>query len=288
VARVTDFFDAVFGDLFGLGRKRAAGQDLRYTLELSFAEAALGCEKSISFDRTEDCRQCSGTGAEGGAAGLVSCSRCQGQGFTRQGTGWLSAKRDCLACGGSGEVPRVRCKGCSGTGLVEREREYTVRIPAGSLGGTTQRVPGEGSPGRRGGPAGDLFVIVRVKSHPFYRQEGEVLVCEVPVSMTEAALGAEIEVPLLDGRVRMRVPPGTQSGAVFRIRNKGLPKGGVRGDAHVRVIVEVPAALPDAARGLTEQLSQALDDAAYPRRQAFREASREEPSSEDPSQRKTG
>jgi molecular chaperone DnaJ len=283
VARVTDFFDAVFGDLFGLGRKRAAGQDLRYTLELSFAEAALGCEKSIRFERTEDCRQCSGTGAEGGAAGLVSCSRCQGQGFTRQGSGWLSAKRECLACGGSGEVPRVRCPGCTGTGLVEREREYTVRIPAGSLSATTQRVSGEGSPGRRGGPAGDLFVAVRVRPHAFYRQEGDVLVCEVPVTMTDAALGAEIDVPLLDGQVRMRVPPGTQSGALFRIRGKGLPKAGVRGDAHVRLVVEVPAALPDGARALAQQLAGALDDAAYPKRQAFRDASREDQAAESAS-----
>ena len=288
VGRVTDFFDAIFGDLFGLGRKRAAGQDLRYTLEVDFAEAALGCEKTIRFDRNEDCRACSGTGAEGGAAGLVSCSRCGGQGFTRQRAGFLSAKRECLACGGSGEVPRVRCAACAGTGLVEREREYVVRIPAGSLGATTQRVPGEGAPGRRGGPAGDLFVIVRVRPHAFYRQEGEVLVCEVPVTMTEAALGAEIDVPLLDTRVRMRVPPGTQSGALFRIRGKGLPRAAGRGDAHVRVVVEVPAALPEPARALTEQLAAAVDDAAYPRRQAFREASREDPAPEVASERQSG
>jgi molecular chaperone DnaJ len=276
VGRVTDFFDAIFGDLFGLGRKRAAGQDLRYTLELDFAEAALGCEKTIRFDRQEDCRRCGGTGAEGGAAGLVPCSRCQGQGFTRQRAGFLSAKRECLACGGSGEVPRVRCGGCAGTGLVEREREYVVRIPPGSLGATTQRVPGEGSPGRRGGPAGDLFVVVRARPHAFYRQEGEVLVCEVPVSMTEAALGAEIDVPLLDGQVRMRLPAGTQSGAVFRIRGRGLPRAGVRGDAHVRVVVEVPAALAGEARTLAERLATAVGEEAYPRRQAFREAARAE------------
>jgi molecular chaperone DnaJ len=275
VAKVTDFFDAVFGDLFGLGRKRAAGQDLRYTLELDFPEAALGCEKTIRFDRTEDCRQCGGTGAEGGAAGLASCRRCDGQGYTRQRTGFLSAKRECLACAGSGEVPRVRCPGCSGTGLVERQREYVVRIPAGSLGASTQRVAGEGSPGRRGGPAGDLFVIVRVRPHPFYRQEGELLVCEVPVTATEAALGAEIDVPLLDARVQMRVPPGTQSGAVFRIRGKGLVlAAGGRGDAHVRAVVEVPTALGADARALYERLGAAIDDAAYPRRQAFREATR--------------
>jgi molecular chaperone DnaJ len=277
VGRVTDFFDAIFGDLFGLGRKRAAGQDLRYTLELDFAEVALGCEKTIRFDRTEDCRSCSGTGAEGGAAGLVSCTRCQGQGFTRQGAGFLSAKRECLACGGSGEVPRVRCHNCAGTGLVEREREYVVRIPPGSLAASTQRVPGEGSPGRRGGAAGDLFVVTRVRPHPFYRQEGDLLICEVPVAMTDAALGSEIEVPLLDARVRMRVPPGTQSGAVFRIRGKGLLRAGARGDAHVRILVEVPATLSPEGRALAEKLGGALGDAAYPRRQAFREASASEP-----------
>jgi molecular chaperone DnaJ len=272
VGRVTDFFDAIFGDVFGLGRKRAAGQDLRYTLEVDFAEAALGCQKTIRFERTEDCRRCRGTGAEGGAAGLVACPRCEGQGFTRQRAGFLSAKRECLACGGSGEIPRVRCPDCAGSGLVEGEREYDVRIPPGSLAATTQRVAGEGSPGRRGGPAGDLFVVVRVRPHPFYRQEGDILVCEVPVSITEAALGAEIEVPLLDTRVRMRVPAGTQSGAVFRIRGKGMPRPAGRGDAHVRVVVEVPAALSPEARALAEQLGAALDDEAYPRRRAFREA----------------
>jgi molecular chaperone DnaJ len=283
VGKVTDFFDAIFGDLFGLGRKRAAGQDLRYTLELEFPEAALGCEKLIKFDRTEDCRRCSGTGAEGAAAGLAPCGRCNGQGYTRQRAGFLSARRECLACGGSGEVPRVRCAACAGTGLVDREREYLVRVPPGSLGGTSQRVAGEGSPGRRGGPAGDLFVIVRVRNHPFYRQEGEVLVCEVPVSVTDAALGADIEVPLLDSSVRMRVPPGTQSGAVFRIRGKGLLKAtGGRGDAHVKVVVEVPAALSAEGRALAERLAGTVDDGAYPRRQAFREAVRTGVAADEP------
>jgi molecular chaperone DnaJ len=289
VARVTDFFDAVFGDLFGLGRKRAAGQDLRYTLELDFPEAALGCEKTIRFDRTEDCRQCSGTGAQGGAAGLVTCARCEGQGYTRQRAGFLSARKECLACGGSGEVPKVRCPGCSGTGLIERQREYTVRIPPGSLGSSTQRVPGEGSPGRRGGPAGDLFVITRVRPHAFYRQEGDVLVCEVPIAATEAALGAEVEVPLLDTRVSMRVPPGTQSGAVFRIRGKGLLQAsGTRGDAHIRAVVEVPTALGADARTHAERLAAAVDDAAYPRRQAFREAARKEAAPAPAARRQSG
>jgi molecular chaperone DnaJ len=269
----TDFFDAIFGDLFGLGRKRSAGQDLRYTLELDFEEAALGCEKTIRFQRQEDCRACSGTGAEGGAAGLVACNRCGGQGYVRGKTGFLPTKRECLACAGAGEVPRVRCAPCSGTGLVEREREYVVRVPPSSTAGAMQRVNGEGAPGRRGGPAGDLHVTVRVRPHPFLREEGGVLVCELPISPAEAALGADVDVPLLDASVRMKVPPGTQPGALLRLRGKGLPRADAqqpRGDAHVRVVVETPAALGDEARALYAKLEAALGREALPRRTAFR------------------
>ena len=272
LAKVTEFFDAIFGDLFGLGRKRAAGQDLRYTLELDFDEAALGCKKTIHFARSEDCRVCAGTGAEGGAGGLQPCPRCAGQGGTRHKAGFFSTRRECLACGGSGQIPRVRCKACSGTGLCESEREYVVRVPPGSQAGSTQRVAGEGSPGRRGGPAGDLHVIVRPRPHPFYRQQGDLLEVEVPVRMEEAALGTEIEVPLLDARVRMKIPAGTQPGSGFRVRGKGLPAaGGSRSDAHVRVQVEVPGVCDDDARAALEKLGGMLGDDAYPRRRAFQE-----------------
>jgi len=272
LAKVTEFFDAIFGDLFGLGRKRAAGQDLRYTLELDFDEAALGCQKTIRFQRSEDCRSCGGTGAQGGAAGLQPCARCAGQGWTRHKAGFFSARRDCLACAGSGQIPSVRCPTCSGTGLCEREREYVVRVPPGSQAGGTQRVAGEGSPGRRGGPAGDLHVMVRPRPHPFYRQQGDLLEVEVPVRMDEAALGTEIEVPLLDARVRMKIPAGTQPGSVFRIRGKGLPtSGGGRGDAHVRVQVEVPSGCSDEARALLSKLGAMLCEHAYPRQRAFQE-----------------
>lgn len=272
-ASAADFFEAVFGDLFGLGRKQVAGQDLRYTLEVEFEQAALGSEQAIRFQRAEDCRHCVGTGAEGGAAGLAACARCDGSGVMRQGTRWFKTRRECLACGGSGEVPRVRCAACGGAGLVEREREYVVCIPPGSQGGSSQRVPGAGSPGRRGGAAGDLFVVVRVRPHATYRAEDGILVCEVPITPTEAALGDEVDVPVLDGLVRMKIPAGTQSGAVFRIRGKGLPRAsGGRGDAHVRVLVETPSSASGEARALLERLATALDDGAYPRRKAFREA----------------
>lgn len=263
----TDFFNAVFGDLFGMGRKRAAGQDLRYTLELDFVEAALGCEREIRFARTSDCPRCRGTGAEGGAVGLDPCARCEGQGYLRSKAGLLASRRECPACGGSGEVPRVRCPACAGTGLAENERVFTVRVPPGSQGGNTQRVAGEGSPGRRGGPAGDLHIIVRVRPDPFYRQEGDVLLCETPISVAEAALGAEIDVPLLDACVRMKIPAGTVAGTVFRVRGKGLPRpNGGRGDAHVRVAVEVPRVLGDAGREALAKLDAALGPEAYPRR----------------------
>ncbi|HEY6475474.1 MAG TPA: DnaJ C-terminal domain-containing protein, partial [Polyangia bacterium] len=172
IASATEFFDALFGDLFGLARRRkTAGRDMRYTLEVDFEEAALGCEKTITFERPEDCRACLGTGAEGAGAGLVTCSRCGGEGIVRKKAGFLTTRRECMGCGGTGQVPRVRCAACEGAGLVDRERTYTVRIPPGSIAGSTQRLPREGAPGRRGGQAGDLHVLVRVRPHPFYGRE---------------------------------------------------------------------------------------------------------------------
>ncbi len=270
------FFDGIFGDLFGTGRKRASGHDLRYTLELSFEEAALGCGREISFIRSADCTACRGTGAEGGAAGLVPCSKCEGQGALKQKVGLFAARRECPACDGTGEVAKVRCGVCGGAGLAESERKFTVRIPPGSQEGTSQRVPGEGSPGRRGGPAGDLHVIVRVKPDSIYRQEGDILVCEVPLSVSELALGVEVDIPLLDSCVRMKIPAGAQPGAMFRVRGKGLPRpnGAGRGDAHVRVRIEVPSGTSEEGRALLHRLDQVLGEDAYPLRKAFRERAR--------------
>ena len=283
VASATDFFDTIFGDLFGMAkRKSATGRDLRYTLELDFEEAAAGCEKVIVFERPEDCEACRGSGAEGGAAGMVMCTRCNGEGSIRSKVGFIPGRRECLGCGGTGQVPRVRCKVCEGAGLLDRERRYRVRVPPGSTGGTTQRVPREGAPGRRGGPAGDLHVITRVRPHPFFGREGDVLTIDLPISPVEAALGTEVEVPVLDGRVHMRVPAGTQAGSVFRLRGRGLPRdGGARGDAHVRIVVETPAVLGDEARALLARVGELLDDEALPRRRAFREAARKDPAKGD-------
>jgi molecular chaperone DnaJ len=277
VASATDFFDAIFGDLLGLGRRKsAAGRDLRYTMEIDFEEAMLGCRKLIAFDRAEDCAACRGSGAEGGAAGLSRCTHCDGEGKLKQKVGLLGGRRECLVCGGTGEIPRVRCRVCEGAGLVDRRREFDVTIPPGTSSGSTQRVAGEGSPGRRGGPAGDLHVVVRVRPHPFFAREGDVLAVELPLTMSEAALGGEVDVPVLDGVVRMKIPEGTQSGSVFRIRGKGIPRpAGGRGDCHVRTVIETPVGLDGAARELFSRLCLAIDEtAAHPRRQALRSVMR--------------
>jgi molecular chaperone DnaJ len=276
VANATDFFDAIFGDLLGLGRRKSsAGRDLRYTLEIDFEDAMLGSKKAIAFERTEDCGTCRGTGAEGGSAGLMVCASCGGEGKLRQKVGLLGGRRDCLVCGGTGELPRVRCGVCEGAGLVDKRRAFDVSIPPGTVSGSTHRLAGQGSPGRRGGPAGDLHVVVRVKPHPFFTREGDVLLIELPLTFSEAALGGEVDVPVLDGVVRMKIPEGTQSGSVFRLRGKGIPRStGGRGDCHVRTIVETPVGLPAEARDLLGRLGDALEDAgaALPRRQAMRDA----------------
>jgi molecular chaperone DnaJ len=272
VASATDFFDAMFGDLLGLGRRKASvGRDLRYTLEIELDEAILGCRKAIAFDRSEDCSACRGTGAEGGAAGLTKCGHCGGEGTLRQKASLLGGRRACPVCAGTGEIPRVRCAACDGAGLADKRREFDVVIPPGTSSGSTQRVPGQGSPGRAGGPTGDLHVVVRVRPHPFYSREGDVLNVEIPISMTEAALGADVAVPVLDGNVLMKIPAGTQSGSVFRVRGKGIPRpAGGRGDCHVRVVVETPVEIGLEARELLVRLEDALDRGATPRRREFR------------------
>ncbi len=255
----TDLFDSLFGDLFGKKKAKTPGRDLRYTLELSFEEAALGTKKAITFPARVDCQTCGGSGAKGGAAGLKACTACGGKGELKVQQGFFSLSKKCMTCGGEGKVVSEACEACKGAGTIESEREFEVAIPAGTEDGSTRRVPGQGEPGRRGGPPGDLNVVVRVKPHPFFRREGEVVMCDVPVSLGQAALGAVIEVPTLDGRVEMRVPPGTQSGTLFRLRGKGSAKGGApRGDAHVRVVVETPTNLTAKQRELLEQLQKSI------------------------------
>ena len=245
------------------------GRDLRYTLELSFEEAALGVEKTITFPSPVECATCKGTGAKGGEAGLRSCGTCGGRGETKVQQGFFSLSKRCPTCGGGGKIVGEPCEVCKGAGTVEKEREFTVTIPADTEDGATRRVAGQGEPGKRGGAPGDLNVIVRVRPHPIFKRENGIVTCEVPVSIVEAALGAVIQVPTLDGAVDMRVPAGTQSGTLFRLRGKGAGKPSARGDAHVRLLVETPSALEAKQRELFEQLKTSLGEAQTPLQKSF-------------------
>jgi molecular chaperone DnaJ len=273
----TDLFESLFGDLFG--KKKATGKmpgrDLRYTLELSFEEAALGVEKTIKFPAPAECGACKGTGAKGGDAGMKTCGTCGGKGETKVQQGFFSLSKKCPTCSGTGKVVGEACDVCKGAGTVEKEREFTVSIPADTEDGATRRVSGQGEPGRRGGAPGDLNVIVRVRPHPIFRREGGVVMCDVPVSIVQAALGAVIKVPTLDGAVDMRVPAGTQSGTLFRLRGKGAGKAGSRGDAHVRLLVEIPTALDAKQRELFEQLKTSLGETQTPLQKTFETKMRE-------------
>jgi len=271
VASFTELFDSLFGDLFGR-KKKQPGRDVRYTLELTFEEAAMGVKKVITIPAKSDCLECGGTGGKGGEAGLRGCTTCNGKGDVKVQQGFFSLSKPCATCQGAGKIVVDACPACKGTGAIERERQFDIAIPAGTEDGATRRVAGQGEPGRRGGSPGDLHVIVRVKPHPIFRREGDVIVCEVPISVTQAALGAVVEVPTLDGKVEMRVPPGTQSGAIFRLRQKGLPQGrGARGDAHVRLLVETPTGLSERQRALFEELQKTLGSEQQPQQAAFRD-----------------
>jgi molecular chaperone DnaJ len=267
----TDLFESLFGDLFGKRKAsgKMPGRDLRYTLELSFEEAALGVTKTIQFPSPVECGACKGLGAKGGEAGMRTCNSCGGKGEIKVQQGFFSLSKKCPTCSGAGRVIGEPCEVCNGAGTVDKEREFDVTIPADTDDGATRRVPGQGEPGRRGGPSGDLNVIVRVRPHPIFRREGGLVSCDVPVSVAQAALGAVIQVPTLDGKVDMRVPAGTQSGTVFRLRGKGAGKPNARADAHVRLVVETPLTLTPKQRELFEQLQTSLADEQLPLQKTF-------------------
>jgi molecular chaperone DnaJ len=270
---LNDIFGEIFGEFFGQrggGRMaRNRGADLRYNLELKFEEAAFGCEVQVKLPRPKRCEACEGTGSK--SKQQRTCPTCGGAGEVRFTQGFFAVSRPCNQCGGAGRIVADPCKECRGVGKVAGESSLTVKIPPGVDTGTRVRLPGEGEPGDSGGPAGDLYVVVQVKDHPiFVREEYEVL-CEVPVSFTQAALGAQIEVPTLDGKVKMKIPPGTQSGKVFRLKHKGIPHlhGSGRGDQHVRVLVETPTELNAKQRELLEAFAEACGEDVSPATRNF-------------------
>jgi molecular chaperone DnaJ len=254
-----DFFG--FGDLFG--RRRGGprrGQDLRYNLDLTFEEAAFGTETHIQIPRLETCTTCQGSGAAPGTS-ATTCTACNGTGQVTFQQGFFSVARSCGRCRGTGRIITSQCKDCRGQGQVAAERKLQIKIPAGVDTGSQLRIAGEGEPGTAGGPPGDLYVVVRVEDHSFFRREGATLLCEVPISITQAALGATIEVPTVEGQpARLSVPEGTQSGTTFRLRGQGIPYLGAkgRGDLHVGVRVVVPTRLTAEQRRLLDQLAKTL------------------------------
>ncbi|MBK7864611.1 MAG: molecular chaperone DnaJ [Archangiaceae bacterium] len=270
---LNDIFGEIFGEFFGgrggRGMVRNRGADLRYNLELKFEEAAFGSEVQVKLPRPKRCDTCDGTGSKSKQS--RQCPTCGGAGEVRFTQGFFAVSRPCGQCGGSGHVVTDPCKDCRGQGRVAGESTLTVKIPPGVDTGTRVRLAGEGEPGESGGPAGDLYVVVHVKEHPiFVREEYEVL-AEVPVSFTQAALGAQIEVPTLDGKVKMKIPAGTQSGKVFRLKNKGIPHlhNTGRGDQHVRVLVETPTDLSSAQRELLEKFAEACGENVSPQTRNF-------------------
>jgi molecular chaperone DnaJ len=264
-----DFHD-IFGDFFGFedlfsggrrgGRGRAQrGSDLRYDMSLAFEEASTGVNTKIKIPRQEFCSACNGTGAKVGT-GVAACQTCGGRGQLAYQQGFFTITRTCPACQGAGQIIKERCTECRGQGRVEKERTIELRIPPGVDTGTRLRVQGEGEPGPNGGPTGDLYVVLDVKEHPFFERRGADLYCTIPISIAQATLGVELQVPGLGGDEKLKIPEGTQSGAVFRIRGKGLadPHGGGKGDLYYHVRVLTPTKLTREQRKLIEQLGASL------------------------------
>ena len=246
------------------GPRSRRGADLEYAMDLELEAAASGVERKIEIERREPCGSCRGSGGKNGTA-PVSCPDCQGRGQVRISQGIFIMATTCRRCGGRGQVVRDPCPSCRGNGTVPGRRTLTVKVPAGMESGMRLKLSGEGEAGGTG-PRGDLYVLVRVRPHPFFHREGEDLHCEVPVTMTQAALGAEVHVPALGGAVSVKIPPGTQPGQLLRVRGKGMPslRGGRRGDQIIRVAVKIPARLSPAQRKQLEEFDRLSDKGVFP------------------------
>ncbi|BDX18741.1 MAG: molecular chaperone DnaJ [Pseudomonadales bacterium] len=264
-ANFSDIFGDVFGDIFGGGGGRGRssvqrGSDLRYTLELDLEEAVRGTTVTIRVPTLVACETCDGSGAKKGTT-PTTCTTCGGHGQVRMQQGFFSVQQTCPRCHGTGKMITDPCKDCHGNGRVEKQKNLSVKVPAGVDTGDRIRLAGEGEAGVNGGPAGDLYVVVSVREHKIFQRDGKNLYCEVPISFVDAALGGELEVPTLDGRVKLKIPEGAQTGKLFRLRGKGVTpvRGGSAGDLLCRVVVETPVNLTKRQRELLEELRQTLE-----------------------------
>lgn len=263
----SDIFGDVFGDIFGGGggggRSRAnRGADLRYTLELDLEEAVRGSDVKIRIPTQVECKTCAGSGAEKGSR-PETCTTCNGAGQVRMQQGFFSIQQTCPHCRGAGKVIRKPCKTCRGSGLTEEQKTLSVKVPAGVDTGDRIRLAGEGEAGQNGGSAGDLYVQVAVRDHKIFTRDGRNLYCEVPISFVDAALGGELEVPTLDGRVKLKIPEETQTGRLFRLRGKGVEpvRGGAPGDLMCRVVVETPVKLSKKQKVLLRDFQSTMEEA---------------------------
>src|SRR5512146_1608512 len=276
-ASMSAMFDDLFGEFMGAQRRprhrsaRERGADLRYNMEITLAEAYEGKTAQIRVPTSVTCDACSGSGAKTGTA-PTTCRTCSGVGKVRAAQGFFTIERTCPSCHGRGEVIETPCPACNGSGRVTRERTLSVTIPAGVEDGTRIRLAGEGEAGARGGPAGDLYIFLSIKPHEFFQRDGADLFCRVPIAMTTAALGGQVEVPTIDGgKSKVKIPEGTESGKQFRLKAKGMPvlRSKQQGDLYIQVEVETPKNLSRKQRDLLKAFEAASTDETQPEAAGF-------------------
>lgn len=274
-ATINDIFGDIFGEMFGGGARRARprtrGSDLRYHLEIAFEDAAFGTTARIVIPRPKPCATCKGSGAKPGT-GPRACPTCGGSGEIRLTQGFFSIARTCHHCQGQGRVLVDKCPDCGGAGGTRENATVEVKVPPGVDTGTRLKLAGEGEPAPvPGGTPGDLYVVVQVREHPVFRREDTEILCELPISFTQAALGATVDVPTLEGPAKLKIPAGTQTGKMFRLKGKGVPSlsGGGRGDEHVRVVVETPTHLSKEQRELLERFAALSGEDTHPQSRSF-------------------
>lgn len=276
ISSMTDFFDSIFGSVFGGGgprrrrRRGRPGRDLQYEVEITLEQVVTGAELKITVPRPVRCEFCNGIGSAGGQQ-PDRCTQCDGMGSLRLQQGIFAVSTTCPSCGGSGEMVRDACAECSGKGLVIKEEDFEVDLPPGVDDGAVKVIPGAGEQGRRGAPDGDLHVLIRVKKHDFFVRRGQDIHAVAQISYPQAVLGTELEVPTVDGTVKMRVRPGTEVGQTYRLRGKGVPslRGRVRGDQHVHIEVTVPKELTPRQKELIEELGKEFGDEVQPKSASF-------------------
>lgn len=274
-----DIFGSFFGGGFGGGRRTnpnapQRGESIRLSLAISFEEAAFGCEKSVTVERMETCETCHGNGCAPGSTPEV-CPECHGTGTVqvRRQTpmGVFATSSPCTRCGGKGKIIHQPCKDCHGTGVVRKRKTIQASIPAGIDNGQTISIRGQGNAGKNGGPAGDLLITITVRPHELFRREGTSVLCEAPITFAQAVLGAELEIPTIDGKVKYELPEGTQSGTTFRLKGKGIPalNGRGRGDQYVTVYIETPRNLNKEQKEALKKFAESMGDSNYEARPKF-------------------